>query len=467
MNPHDHPDLTAHVLGELDAEHAEAMAQWIAENPSASAEAEGIADLAQHLRVTARMPKVQLHPHQREAILSGPQLVRKMVEVASQKPKRRSTLVPLLNSIGRIAAAVVLLVGGFMAGSRYTKQTAKLDITKAPTSPSAPVETTAEKPRPFKAKELTVVATSEPAKAEPALVKVEQVTPAQEPKTKVETLVVATAPVNATAPVVVPNRPNRTEMKVMDEAMVATTKSAVAQVNLHPSKTRPGAVVSAERGAAAPMTGHEKPIVASPTKKPELLIHSWKAEIASCPWNEAHRLIRLSIQMPGEQAAALKDQTYPIQVNFQQGFVRSYRQISRRTVPAATPEEAGLHVVWYEFVPNGVPADTVRDGTGRAIASVSLANAKFTTAAMGPFDGATKLQMVDTGLPWSEASSDFAFESALNGFGLLLKGASDAPNLNHSLVLSLADGAAAKDDRNGERAKFVKLVREAQKATGL
>jgi hypothetical protein len=255
-------------------------------------------------------------------------------------------------------------------------------------------------------------------------------------------------------------------MKITDETMVVTSKTAVAQVVLHPAKTRPAIIHTTSAVSAAPMTGHEKPVVAVPAKKVDLMIHSWKAEIASCPWDESRRLIRLSIQMPGDQEAAMNDQSFPLQVAFQQGFVRSYRQLSQRWVPAPGAGEAAWQVAWFEFVPNGSPTDTTREGMGKTIASVTLLNSKFTMAAMGPFETATKLQVVDHGMSWKEASDDFLFEISLTGWRLLMNGTINTPALNHALVLSLAD-RTVKDDRTGERARFVKMLRDVQKTTGL
>jgi Ca-activated chloride channel family protein len=58
------------------------------------------------------------------------------------------------------------------------------------------------------------------------------------------------------------------------------------------------------------------------------------------------------------------------------------------------------------------------------------------------------------------------FESAVVGFGLLLRGAEQTGELNHDLVLSLAKQAKGADTA-GERARFIRLVQDAQKAAGL
>jgi hypothetical protein len=58
------------------------------------------------------------------------------------------------------------------------------------------------------------------------------------------------------------------------------------------------------------------------------------------------------------------------------------------------------------------------------------------------------------------------FESAVVGFGLLLRGEEQKGALNHDLVLDLAkQGRGA--DATGEHGRFIRLVQDAQKAAGL
>lgn len=280
-------------------------------------------------------------------------------------------------------------------------------------------------------------------------------------KAESEKTVVATAPVLAVAKESQP-KAALPKTQVLTEAFVSTTKTALAQVNLHPAESRYTAPRSTEPAAAAPLVNAGKAPEAVPHgKQPELLIHSWKAEVASCPWNPAHRLLRLAIQMPGEQPASIQSGSYPLQVNFSANHVRSYRQICQRTVPAVAVDAPAFHVVWYEFQPNGQASESA----SKAIGSVSLPGARFTTPASGPFDS-SKLQVVDRGADWNTARDDFLFESAVVGFGLLLRGEKDSGSLDHSLVLDLAR-RTVEADRTGERARFVKVVQDAQKSAGL
>ena len=212
---------------------------------------------------------------------------------------------------------------------------------------------------------------------------------------------------------------------------------------------------------ASPLPANGKPEV-KPTRASELYIHSWKAEVADCPWNSAHRLLRIVIQVPADQPAVLGSDTgFPLQVTFDAANVKQFRMLCERHLVAAELRSAGTHVLWYEFQPNG-GGDSTRD---RQVASVMLPNARFTSQTVGPFDS-SKLQVIDRGYSLQNAREDFVFETSVVGFGLLLRGANEVGNLNHDLVLNLAkQGKGA--DASGERAKFIRVVQDAQRVAGL
>ena len=94
-----------------------------------------------------------------------------------------------------------------------------------------------------------------------------------------------------------------------------------------------------------------------------------------------------------------------------------------------------------------------------------LPNARFTSQAVGPFDS-SRLQVIDRGYSLQNAREDFVFETSVVGFGLLLRGEDQLGSLNHGLVLNLAKQAKGAD-AGGERARFIRLVQDAQRATGL
>lgn len=464
MNSNDHPDLTAFALGELDAEHSEAMAQWIAENPKAGAEADATTTLGERLRHAAPSANLRLHPQQRAAILNGPQRVRQLVAAASQSSKRRpSTLRTIIAGIGRMAAAAALIIGGFLAGTHFANRnaTALASAKPAPSPSKTPAPSTGTI-TPFRAKEIVppAIADTTPAPAAPVVVVKTAPAPATQPAGPAP-IIVAKAPPMITKDAAKPVMP---QTRVLNEPFVSTSKVTLAHASLLPAETRYISPKSdAPAAAAAQVSVASKPIEpVARTKQPELRIHSWKAEVASCPWDETHRLVRLTLQIPSEQESPTT--RYPVQVTFDPNYVRNFRQLSQRTIAASAATAPAFHILWYEFTPNGQATNATREA--KMIGSVTIPNALFTTPAAGPFDS-TRLQIVDRGTAWTAAREDFLFETAVAGFGLLLKGENHSPALNHSLVLKLAQHAAIDDDRTGERAKFIKLVEDARQMAGL
>ncbi len=486
-NDCDHPDLTAHVLGELDAEHDEAMARWIASRPEARAEAECIGELAQMLHATAPVSFHTLLPEQRAAVLTGPQRVRQMV-AAVQQPRKRGMGYPMVWGALRLAAAAAVAaaayVTGVHVGSTLNSTGSGGAAPIASTTPVEPVSSTRDKPKtpPFRAKEVPppVVADASPVSSTPAAA------PADTPKISEKAPVPASAPAKVEEAVVVVAAPKvelpppaaapqpkpvvvaQASNDFLAQPFVNTSKNGMAQVSLKPAATRP-ALTSPKGAADGPQFG--SPMTVSPRKEkdtarssklPDLMIHSWKAEVASCPWDESHRLVRLVVQIPGEQpAAASTNNAYPLQVNFSTTAVRSFRQLGARIVPAQQADSPAFHIAWFEVVPNGPLAE----GGTRSLGEITLPNARFTTQAMAPFDS-SKLRVLDKGASWQAAHEDFLFESALAGFGLLLKGDRDTGSLNHSMVLDLAQ-RSRHDDRNGEYSRFIKLVNDAGHMTGV
>jgi hypothetical protein len=253
-------------------------------------------------------------------------------------------------------------------------------------------------------------------------------------------------------------------LTIFSEPFISATRDAVSSLTLRPSDTRPLPAKSKDPvlGAPLPLGLPNKPASPRSLKTPELLIHAWKAEVTTCPWDESHRLVRLVLQVPGEQpAATLADYTYPLQVAFDPNYVRSYRLLAQRATTPAAMDAAAVHVAWYEVTPNG----TTLEGNARNLGRVTLPGARFTTQVTSPFDG-TAMQILDRSAHWQGSRHDFLYEAALVSFGLLLKGEKDLGSLNHAMVLDLAEKSTT-DDRTGERAKFVKLLKQAQQSTGL
>lgn len=467
MNPQDNPHFTAYALGELSAEEARALHEMLATTPSAAHELEQIEAVTDALRHGAPIPQSRLTHEQRHAVLHPANLPRRIQPMMPRKPVPRPnhTFWPVVGVMLKAAAVIALTGAAFLAGWSFspTLENAAEVVTAPLVKPEAPVVVVA---KPQRAPTPVVAVVAQP-KSEtkhevpaPVVPTVAVATaPVPVPVVK-EAMVVAQAPASLTAPKVAASPKSGFTMPAGSGAFASTTKQANDLFSLRPSQIRPAAQKASGQAFASPLPAGKKS-ADKPPRVSELFIHSWQAEVAACPWNAAHRLLRIVIQLPADQPAVIAaDAGFPLQVNFDPGSVKQYRMLCERHVAAAELRSAGTHMLWYEFQPNG--SDTAG---GRQIASVTLPNARFTTQTVGPFDG-SKLLIIDRGYSLKNARDDFVFESAVVGFGLLLRGAEQPGNLNHALVLDLAKQAKSADS-SGERARFIRLVQDAQHATGL
>ena len=478
MNPQDNPHFTAYALGELSAEEARALHEVLATTPAAAHELEQIEAVTDALRHGAPIPLTRLTHEQRHAVLHPSNLPRRVQPMLPRKPLQRSRQVfwPVVGSMVKIAAVITLSGAAFIAGwwvGPEVKSAAQMAA--VPPKSELPDEASAKpQPAPVKAAPvLSVVA--EHAKSEPKtpaapkpvvdkMVADVKPVPAPPPIVKAETVVVNAAPAKETpaAPVTTTHSLGFT-LAVGQGTFVSTTKQATDQFSLHPGQIKPLPPKAKGQAFASPQTTPVKPEPKT-ERSGALFIHSWKAEVAACPWNAANRLLRIVIQLPADQAAVLNaDTSFPLQVTFDQANVKQYRMLCERHLVAAELRSAGTHVLWYEFQPNG-SSETTRDSSHQ-IATVMLPNAHFTSQAVGPFDS-SKLQIIDRGYSLQNAREDFVFETSVVGFGLLLRGADHLGALNHDLVLNLARQSKGADP-HGERARFIHLVQDARQAAGL
>ncbi len=460
MNPQDNPLFTAYSLGELSADEARELHAILSDIPAAAHELEQIEAVTDALRHGAPLPQERLSHEQRHAVLHPANLPRRVQPMQPRKstPRPRSYLWPVFSGVLKAAALVALTGAAFFAGWSLDRRTQSV-------AQSLPVMTPPALP-------LVVAPTPQPVRAEPQAVKIAEVKSVNEKK---PAAVAEPAPVKKEIVVVSLPSPERAKSAVTPDfgfsmpegraAFASTTKQAVDHFDLHPALLKALPPKSKKEGGdfASPMLKQPgKAEAKSATRTPDLYIHSWKAEVAPCPWNTAHRLLRIVVQLPADQPAVMtSDATFPMQVSFDPLNVKQFRMLSERHLAAPDLRSAGTHVLWYEFQPNG-SMDTPRD---RHVANVSLANARFTSKAVGPFDS-SKLQVIDRGYSLQNAREDFVFEASIVGFGLLMRGAEQTGGLNHDLVLSLAKQAKGAD-ATGERARFIQLVTEAQRVAGL
>jgi len=466
--PHENPDLTAYALGELHARQARDIHALLSACPVAAHELEQVEAVTDALRQGAPIPQERLRPEQGHAVLYPANLPRRMGPMMPRPIRRRpSVFWPIVAGVLKAAAVIALTGAAYWAGrhTNFGDATAKAIATNtSPEEIAVPEPVTVEK---------TVVVTApvqqpkvESLKTETEKTPVVVVVDAPQPKPTPVPAVVEKTPLVVTKPapvmaIAARPLPLTTPGKHLD--FVNASRQPVDQFALIPSQIRPlPAKVNKRQLLAAPAPLQRPAPEAKETTKlrtPDLFIHSWKADIASSPWNEGYRLLRLTIQLPADQPAATTPAAYPLRVAFDPNNVREYRQLCERHQLAAELRHAGTHVIWYEFLPNGnTDADKI-------VATMTLDKGRFTTQTVGPFDS-SKLNIQDRGQSWTNAREDFVFDSAVVGFGLLMRGLPNTPKLDHNLVLSLAEKSKGAD-LNGERARFIELVNEAAQAAGL
>ena len=474
MNPQDNPHFTAYALGELSAEEARELHEVLATTPSAAHELEQIEAVTDALRQGAPIPLSRLTHEQRHAVLHPANMPRRIQPMLPRQPVKRSRQVfwPVMGGLLKVAAVVTVSGAAFLAGWMYGPEvksaaqmagTPKGDVpAEKEVKPQAAPEKAAPAPMVAAKSEPKATMPAVPAPVAKKLVAVVKPTPAPAPAVK--HVVVATAtPVKEqpAAPVVTPNL--GFTLPAGHGTFVSTTKQAVDQFSLHPGQIKPLPPKAKGQAFASPQLTPNKP-EPKLERASDLFIHSWKAEVASCPWNPANRLLRLVILLPADQAAVLgADASFPLQVTFDKANVKQFRMLCERHLAATELRSAGTHVLWYEFQPNG-SGEIPRDSS-RQVATVMLPNARFTSQAVGPFDS-SKLQVMDRGYSLQNAREDFVFETSVVGFGLLLRGAEQLGALNHELVLNLANQSKGADS-NGERGRFIRLVQDAKQAAGL
>lgn len=469
MNPQDNPLFTAYALGELSAEEARELHELLATTPSAAHELEQIEAVTDALRQGAPISLSRLTHEQRHAVLHPANMPRRIQPMLPRPPVKRSRQIfwPVMGAALKVAAVVTLSGAAFLAGWKYGPEVKSAAQMAGPPKGDAPAEKELKPqavpgkaaPAPMLAAKAEPKATAPAVPAPVAKTHVAEVKPAPAVK---QVVVAKVTPVKEqpAAPAVTPNL--GFTLPAGHGTFVSTTKQAVDQFSLHPGQIKPLPPKARGQAFASPQLKPNKP-EPKPERVSSLFIHSWKAEVASCPWNPANRLLRLVIQLPADQAAVLAaGASFPLQVTFDKANVKQFRMLCERHLAATELRTAGTHVLWYEFQPNG-SGEIPRDSS-RQVATVTLPNAHFTSQAVGPFDS-SKLLVMDRGYSLQNAREDFVFETSVVGFGLLLRGAEHLGALNHELVLNLANQSKGADS-NGERGRFIRLVQDAKLAAG-
>jgi hypothetical protein len=168
--------------------------------------------------------------------------------------------------------------------------------------------------------------------------------------------------------------------------------------------------------------------------------------------------MRLIVQIPVDQAAVeAADADYKLTVKFDPFQVQGYRLVAEKHVAPSNGGVLATRFAWYEIVPTKNFSPT-RDRP------VSVGT--FEVAHLKSARDSSPSRLLDRGTSWSDEREDYVFETAMIGFSLLLKGTDNVGQLDHKLVLEIAEQAKGEDPK-GERAKFIGAVRQARRAAGL
>ena len=219
-----------------------------------------------------------------------------------------------------------------------------------------------------------------------------------------------------------------------------------------------------------------------------------QAEMAECPWQPGHRLVRIHLKARGMPEGVRPDalgvvaRDVKVQVEFNPAAVREYRWIGharrlhvRDDFKVAGDLGAGHSLVaLYELVPAGQapggeprvvvnrlkpqPAEIrLAAPPPRALAVEALEALTVRVRYKAPEGNVSRLIEVplkDETRAVDKAGGEFKFTAAVAGFGLLLREPSHAGPLNWDVVRRLAREGQG-EDALGLRAEFLQLIEKA------
>lgn len=472
MNPHDTPDITAYALGELNPDEAAKVRQLMASSPEARAEYDSIQQTIGVLKKAPAFPKRSLNPRQRETVLAMGQPIARQGKILPFPNTATKTSHPFWQ-VAKIAAVLAVTSGAFYLGQKSAPGKASTDVAEAqPKTEPALVETPVT-PDPVS----TVV--TEPAMTMQHLITQEQpaahTSSENSPSFTKETIEVrseapiASVPANPAPVLKTTEQPAAIVAAVKPapasppslKAFNLTSSSQESLITVHPKMIRPEPTVFAGVVLSSPAPLKAKP--EAPRKieaQPALIVHSWKAEIASCPWDSGRRLMRFVAQIPVDQAAVESNEAdYSLSVKFDPAMVQGYRLVTEKHMQPSKGGTQATRFAWYEIIPT--KAFNASSSKPATLGTLDIVQPR---GANSPSSGPLKL--MDRGQGWNEAREDFVFETAMVGFSLLLQGSENIGGLNHKLVLDIAEKTKGEDPK-GERAKFIQVVKQAKQVIGL
>ena len=195
---------------------------------------------------------------------------------------------------------------------------------------------------------------------------------------------------------------------------------------------------------------------------------SINVEIVTCPWEPAHRLVRIGIR--GSQATTVTEDSR-IEIQFNPRRVASYRLVGYDRQPSGGQNVnegkigAGYTLTaFYETVParqsrttGNTVTQTVAEQPEEALLSANLQFRTRANEAVRFVESVVK----DNGSTFNEAPQDLKFAAAVAEFGMILRDSEYKGTGTLQQVLEWAqEGKGA--DVNGYRTDFIDLVRKAQ-----
>ncbi|WP_075087689.1 anti-sigma factor family protein [Verrucomicrobium spinosum] len=369
MNYEDHPDLTAYAMGELNAAQTTRVCQWLASSPEARAELELIQETLSVLQEAPSIPRRTLNPRQRETVLAMASTPARDAAVIPFATPAQTYRRPMWNAV-KYAAAASLAVGAFVVGQKSaspgasTPASPSLATTNEPIPanpvPAAPVVeiasiSTRVEPLDFVPVMAPPVIAQE--SAAPVAMHVEAaldgVVLTPEVRASAQLAVLAESPASNPAP-----RPAPPAFSIKAFAMAHRTQQDA--ISLQPKLLRPAKLPVPDEFAgvklASPMSGGQKPgpePLRKPDPQPALNIHSWKAEIASCPWDSSRRLLRFVARVPVNQPGVeVNEATYQLVAKFDPFHVQGYRLVAEKHMPPTAGGTLATRFAWYEIIPS-------------------------------------------------------------------------------------------------------------------
>lgn len=200
-------------------------------------------------------------------------------------------------------------------------------------------------------------------------------------------------------------------------------------------------------------------------------------EVASCPWEPKHRLVRIGLRAREEADASTKvADDLRVSVEFNPQRVTAYRLIGfDRRLSTRPTDAAPAHpsvrsgqalTALYEVIPAAAtpttnplkyqdPPHPTKAGLSTELLTLNLRYAL--PQGQGGGQRVEQAICVDDPKPYIDASPDFRFAAAVASYGLILTDSPHKGTCSYDQVLALAQSASF--DLDGERAAFCDLVR--------